>query len=430
MAFAGLGAAEVLRVDPDHAAPGRCCRTLPRRWAGPGAGPVTWPWPEPRLTYANAVLAGRRCSRPVTGWTTSGCVERGLGLLGWLLDLQTPAGAPVADPGRRLGDGESPARLRPAADRGGHAGGRLRPGVRPDRGPRVGPTRSSSAPAWFFGRNDAGRRAERPGHRRLLRRPGARTAATRTRAPSPPWRCHHAAARDAAAQVLRLVPGHRSRRQPAAPHRPGAGHPRPAPGRRPAVPARPGAGRPRRLPRGRVVARRCLAMSDAEVDRRARRDHDRLRGPGTGTCPTLLRRALPGDRAPGAARCRPHRRASPADRGATSPGRSRSRRPRCSTPRSCRTRCRTARPGSLRFVMSLRARWARGTCRPSCSAPGRSAPAGGAAVRLDPAAVRRGLRPRRRSACVPERLRQVQSRPGPSPETPGVRAAGSGRRSR
>ena len=81
MAFAALGAAEVLSVDPDECLRvsffrcGRCSdRTRPRRG---------WPWPEQRLTYANATLAeamiaaGSALDRPVllrTDWTSwSGC---------------------------------------------------------------------------------------------------------------------------------------------------------------------------------------------------------------------------------------------------------------------------------------------------------------------------------------------------------------------
>jgi hypothetical protein len=71
--------------------------------AGPGTD-ATWPWPEPRLTYANAVLpeamlaAGTALDRPAL-------VQQGLDLLGWLLVHETgdghisvtPAGG--ADPG-------------------------------------------------------------------------------------------------------------------------------------------------------------------------------------------------------------------------------------------------------------------------------------------------------------------------------------------
>ena len=55
MAFAALGAAELLAVEPSH----RRARTLLADAAiviGHAQPDTDWPWPEPRLTYANAVL--------------------------------------------------------------------------------------------------------------------------------------------------------------------------------------------------------------------------------------------------------------------------------------------------------------------------------------------------------------------------------------
>ncbi|MCW2523363.1 MAG: glycosidase related protein, partial [Frankiales bacterium] len=92
MAFAGLGAAEVLRTQPGH----RQARALlaaaadaispPDRHSNPA-----WPWPEPRLTYANAALpevliaAGQLLSQPPR-------LTEGLDLLGWLLEIETNEG--------------------------------------------------------------------------------------------------------------------------------------------------------------------------------------------------------------------------------------------------------------------------------------------------------------------------------------------------
>jgi hypothetical protein len=98
MAFAGLGAAELLERTPDHVA----ARVLLSGVADlmqdipPG---IDWIWPEPRLTYANAILpevmiaAGSTLGRP-------GLLDRGLELLSWLLEREsfdghlslTPAG--------------------------------------------------------------------------------------------------------------------------------------------------------------------------------------------------------------------------------------------------------------------------------------------------------------------------------------------------
>lgn len=89
-AFAGLGAAAVLVLRSDHE-PARdlladAARTV--RGGDTHTGTVTgWPWPEPRLTYANAALpevliaAGHLLDDPEL-------LAEGLSLLAWLLDVQ------------------------------------------------------------------------------------------------------------------------------------------------------------------------------------------------------------------------------------------------------------------------------------------------------------------------------------------------------
>jgi hypothetical protein len=94
MAFAALGAAEVLRVLPQHRGArdliGAAVQVIGRPGQVPGAG-TTWPWPEPRLTYANAALpeallaSGAALDAPAL-------VMDGLQLLGWLLDAETRGG--------------------------------------------------------------------------------------------------------------------------------------------------------------------------------------------------------------------------------------------------------------------------------------------------------------------------------------------------
>jgi hypothetical protein len=90
MAFATLGAADLLTSDPDNVS----ARSLLSDAAdsmtrtGDHAG---WRWPEPRLTYANATLpeamiaAGSALDRPEL-------VRRGLDLLEWLLLHETEGG--------------------------------------------------------------------------------------------------------------------------------------------------------------------------------------------------------------------------------------------------------------------------------------------------------------------------------------------------
>jgi hypothetical protein len=87
MAFATLGAAEVLRVHPSHTS----ARTLVVDAAGTIGRPAArraWPWPAPRLGYANAVLPDALIAAGVA-IADDALVANGLGLLGWLLDIET-----------------------------------------------------------------------------------------------------------------------------------------------------------------------------------------------------------------------------------------------------------------------------------------------------------------------------------------------------
>jgi hypothetical protein len=110
MAFAALGAAEVLDRHPDHPHARALLKASTDVVAGPAPDPV-WPWPEPRLAYANAVLpealivAGRYGDDDTL-------VADGLRLLEWLLHTQTRHGhlSPVPVGGWR------PPQPRPAFD--------------------------------------------------------------------------------------------------------------------------------------------------------------------------------------------------------------------------------------------------------------------------------------------------------------------------
>jgi hypothetical protein len=102
MAFAALGAAELLAVEPRHS---RALELLTDAVVtiGPVSPERTWPWPEERLSYANAALpealiaAGSLLDRPEV-------LADGLLLLRWLLDRQVVDGhlspVPVAGAGR------------------------------------------------------------------------------------------------------------------------------------------------------------------------------------------------------------------------------------------------------------------------------------------------------------------------------------------
>ena len=103
MAFAALGAAEVLAVAPRHGE-ARALITAAAIAIGGPALDRAWPWPEPGLSYANAALpeallaAGAALDSP-------SLVRDGLQLLGWLLDGQTRDGrlSVVPATGRRPG---------------------------------------------------------------------------------------------------------------------------------------------------------------------------------------------------------------------------------------------------------------------------------------------------------------------------------------
>lgn len=86
-AYAVLGADQVLRRDPSDASARRLLGES-RATLGRARRLPDWPWPEPRLRYANAVLPeamivlGRRLAQP-------SLTSQGLMLLEWLLDVQT-----------------------------------------------------------------------------------------------------------------------------------------------------------------------------------------------------------------------------------------------------------------------------------------------------------------------------------------------------
>jgi hypothetical protein len=90
MAFAALGAAEVLEADPHHYG-ARALLQDAVDTIGPPTDDLSWPWTAPRLSYANATVAeallaaGHALHRPEV-------VEHGTALLGWLLERETVEG--------------------------------------------------------------------------------------------------------------------------------------------------------------------------------------------------------------------------------------------------------------------------------------------------------------------------------------------------
>jgi hypothetical protein len=153
MVFAGLGAAEVLRVAPGHPAAVDLLRAAAAQ-VGVAATEADWPWPEARLRYANAALpevliaAGELLDDPVS-------LATGLALLSWLLEHETRDGhlsvTPVEGRGpgedRRGGD-QQPIEVVALADACARA--------HDVTGDRRWAAAVDLAASWFFGANDAG----------------------------------------------------------------------------------------------------------------------------------------------------------------------------------------------------------------------------------------------------------------------------------
>jgi hypothetical protein len=104
MAFAALGAAEVLAVLPDHRE-ARALLTATAIVIGRPALHTAWPWVEPRLSYANAALPEALLAAGAALGSPS-LVADGLGLLGWLLDEQIRDGHLSVVPVGGRGPGE------------------------------------------------------------------------------------------------------------------------------------------------------------------------------------------------------------------------------------------------------------------------------------------------------------------------------------
>jgi len=108
MAFAALGAAEVVRADPTAAAARQLLRDAATAVGRPADDP-RWPWPEARLTYANAVLPDALLAAG-TALGDDRLVADGLTLLGWLLATETSDGHLSPTPVGGWGPGETRSR--------------------------------------------------------------------------------------------------------------------------------------------------------------------------------------------------------------------------------------------------------------------------------------------------------------------------------
>jgi hypothetical protein len=153
MAYAALGAAELLAVKPDHGVARELISDYAASLAAPNGDPA-WPWPEPRLTYANAVLAEAMIAAGAV-LDDSTLRQRGLDLLGWLVEFETADGhlspTPVGGRGAedaRPGFDQQPIEVASLADACSRA-------AVVDAG-AIWPDTVRAAAAWFMGDNDAG----------------------------------------------------------------------------------------------------------------------------------------------------------------------------------------------------------------------------------------------------------------------------------
>lgn len=90
MAFAALGASEVLDVLPDHVGAMRLLVDAAQVIGAP-AGDPSWVWPLPRLTYANAAIAEAVICAGAH-LRNGPLLDCGLSMLTWLLERETRAG--------------------------------------------------------------------------------------------------------------------------------------------------------------------------------------------------------------------------------------------------------------------------------------------------------------------------------------------------
>lgn len=153
MAYAALGAAEVLAAHPDHRAARKLITDYAVSIPKPNGDP-DWPWPEPRLSYANAVLAEAIIAAGVA-LEAPKLWERGLELLAWLLNIETSGGhlspTPVAGRGPddvRPAFDQQPIEVSSLADACARAAA-VDPAAQWNDGVRA-------AVSWFTGANDAG----------------------------------------------------------------------------------------------------------------------------------------------------------------------------------------------------------------------------------------------------------------------------------
>ena len=114
MAFAALGAAEVLSINPDDATARFLLSDAADSMTGPSPH-AEWPWPEHRLTYANATLPEAMIAAGTVAGT-SAPPAAGVGPLGMAARTRDPKRPSLRHPGRWQRPRRPWSGIRPTAD--------------------------------------------------------------------------------------------------------------------------------------------------------------------------------------------------------------------------------------------------------------------------------------------------------------------------
>lgn len=153
MAYAALGAAEVLAVDGDDPAARRLLHAAVE-WLPAARLGDPWAWPEDRLTYANAVLPEAMIAGGVA-LDREDLLRDGLGLLTWLLDHESAAGHLSVTPAGGGGAGDAGPRFdQQPIEVAALADAFARAATADPEGPWTEAV--GRAVRWFLGRNDGG----------------------------------------------------------------------------------------------------------------------------------------------------------------------------------------------------------------------------------------------------------------------------------
>ncbi len=153
MSFAALGAAELLSVHPGHLEARRLIDDYASSVPEQG-NDLDWPWPEVRLTYANALLPEAMIAAGEARGDSALC-QRGLDLLEWLIDCETAGGHLSVCPAGGWTAGEP----RPAFDQQSVEVAALADACARAAGvdaSAIWPNTVRVAAAWFQGANDSG----------------------------------------------------------------------------------------------------------------------------------------------------------------------------------------------------------------------------------------------------------------------------------